>query len=67
MASDVALDDWLNEHAASERDVVVAIHKKASGKQTVTVVALQEAALWRRLLDEGRIAPAGIATLPGDF
>lgn len=97
-------DQWLTENAVTERDVVLAIHNKRSGKQTVSLVALQEVALchgwvdtrtrridderyairfvprrphsvWgaknrqmaRRLLAEGRIREAGLATLPGDI
>jgi uncharacterized protein YdeI (YjbR/CyaY-like superfamily) len=97
-------DRWLRAHAENEREVVVAIYKKASGKQTVTLVDLQEVALchgwvdtqtkgidderyairfvprrpgsnWsetnremaRRLLDEGRLTAAGLATLPNDL
>ncbi|MEX1124193.1 MAG: hypothetical protein WD895_08425, partial [Acidimicrobiia bacterium] len=45
MASDADFDDWLSAHRGSEREVVVALYKKTSGKQTVTLVALQEAAL----------------------
>jgi uncharacterized protein YdeI (YjbR/CyaY-like superfamily) len=97
-------DRWLHAHAENEREVVVAIYKKASGKQTVTLVDLQEVALchgwvdtqtkgidderyairfvprrpgsnWsetnremaRRLLDEGRLTAAGLATLPNDL
>ena len=95
---------WLREHGASEREVTVAIFKKSSGRQTVTLDDLQEAALchgwidfqgqridderwairfaprrpgsnWsrrnrqiaRRLLEEGRMAPAGLAKLPADL
>jgi uncharacterized protein YdeI (YjbR/CyaY-like superfamily) len=97
-------DRWLRLHGDSEREVVVAIYKKASGRQTVTLVDLQEVALchgwvdtqtkgidderyairfvprrpgsnWsatnrqmaRRLLEEGRLTAAGLATLPGDL
>lgn len=98
------LDVWLTAHGATERAVVVAIFKKASGKQTVGFGALQEVALchgwvdtqtksldeeryairfvprrpgssWsatnrrlaRRLLEEGRLRPAGVAALPDDL
>ncbi len=104
MASDSAFDGWLKAHGGIEREVVVAIHNKASGKQTVTLTALQETALchgwvdtqtkridderyairftprragsnWsatnrriaRRLLEEGRVTPAGVAALPTDL
>lgn len=104
IASDADFDRWLKVHGGSEREVLVAIYKKTSGKQTVTLDALQETALchgwidslgmrideerwairfaprrpgsnWsdvnrrrvRRLLDEGRMKPSGIATLPDDL
>ena len=104
MASGADFDAWLARHGSEEREVLVAIDKKASGKQTVTLPALQEVALcygwvdtqtqriddqryairfvprrpgsnWsptnrelaRRLLREGRIQPAGLATLPDDL
>jgi uncharacterized protein YdeI (YjbR/CyaY-like superfamily) len=104
MASDADFDAWLARHGGEEREVLVAIDKKSSGKQTVTLQALQEVALchgwvdtqiqridderyairfvprrpgsnWsstnrdlaRRLLGEGRIQPAGLATLPDDL
>lgn len=38
-------DRWLATHGDSEREVVVALYKKASGKQTVTLADLQETAL----------------------
>lgn len=97
-------DGWLQAHGETEREVVVAIYKKASGKQTVTLTDLQEVALchgwvdtqtkgidheryairfvprrpgsnWsatnrevaRRLLQEGRVRAAGLATLPDDL
>ncbi len=56
-------DAWLASVAGSEREVVVAIHNKASGKQTVGLVALQEVALchgWvdtqTKRIDEARYA-----------
>jgi uncharacterized protein YdeI (YjbR/CyaY-like superfamily) len=104
MASEADFDAWLVAHGSGEREVLVAIDKKASGKQTVTLSALQEVALchgwvdtqiqrideeryairfvprrpssnWsptnreiaRRLLPQGRIQPAGLATLPDDL
>ena len=97
-------ETWLRDHGGSEREVIVAIFKKSSGRQTVTLDDLQEAALchgwidfqgqrvdeerwairfaprrpgsnWsarnrqiaRRLLAEGRMAPAGLAKLPADL
>ncbi len=104
IASDADLDDWLTAHGGSDREVVVSIYKKASGRQTAMLPALQETALchgwvdsqtkridderyairlvprrprsnWsdknrrmaRRLLEEGRITAAGLATLPSDL
>ncbi len=104
VASATEFDDWLAVHGGVERDAVVAIHRKASGRQTVTLEALQETALchgwvdtqtrhldderyairfmprrsgshWspknremaRRLRAQGRVRPAGIATLPPDL
>ena len=95
---------WLREHGADERELIVAVYKKASGKQTVTFDELLETALchgwvdtqtkgidderyairfvprrpgsnWsdrnrelaRRLIDEGRMEPAGAAVLPPDL
>ena len=97
-------DAWLRAHAASASEVVVAIYNKASGKQTVGLIALQETALchgwvdtqtkridetryairfvkrrprsnWsatnretaRRLVEQGRMLDAGLATLPPDL
>ncbi len=103
-AIDADFDDWLGAHGRSAREVVVAVYKKASGRQTVTLTRLQEVALchgwvdtqtkridearyairfvprrrgsnWsaknrqmaRRLLEEGRISAAGLASLPNDL
>ena len=44
-------DRWLAEHGQTEREVVVAIYKKSSGKQTVTLNDLQEAALCHGWVD----------------
>jgi uncharacterized protein YdeI (YjbR/CyaY-like superfamily) len=97
-------DRWLREHGADERELIVAVYKKASGKQTVTFDELLETALchgwvdtqtkgidderyairfvprrpgsnWsernrelaRRLVEDGRMEPAGEATLPPDL
>jgi len=104
VASDADFAGLLNAHGGTQRELVVAIYKKASGKQTVTFLALQESALrhgwvdtqtkridderyairfvprrpgstWsstnrrmaRRLLEEGRMTAAGVATLPPDL
>lgn len=98
------LDRWLRDNGASEAERIVAIYKKASGKQTVTFDELLDTALchgwvdtqtkgideqryairfvprrpgsnWsavnrervRRLLEQGRLTPAGEATLPPDL
>jgi uncharacterized protein YdeI (YjbR/CyaY-like superfamily) len=39
------LDRWLEDHGATERELIAAIFKKASGKQTVTFDELLETAL----------------------
>jgi uncharacterized protein YdeI (YjbR/CyaY-like superfamily) len=56
-------DRWLVEHGPSEREVVLEIAKKSSGRQTVTLDELQEIALchgWvdtqTRRIDEARYA-----------
>jgi uncharacterized protein YdeI (YjbR/CyaY-like superfamily) len=104
VSSDADFDAWLRENGDTGQEVFVAIFKKSSGKQTVTVSALQETALchgwidslgvridderwairftprrpgsnWsdknrrsaRRLLEEGRMTPAGRAALPDDL
>jgi uncharacterized protein YdeI (YjbR/CyaY-like superfamily) len=40
-----AFDAWLRANGPLEREVVIAIHNKASGRQTVGLVELQEVAL----------------------
>jgi uncharacterized protein YdeI (YjbR/CyaY-like superfamily) len=51
ISSGAALDAWLVEHGASEREVVVAIYKRASGRQTVSLGSLQEVALCHGWVD----------------
>lgn len=65
-------DQWLVEHGRSEREVVVAIFKKASGKQTVTLADLQEASIchgWidtqSKGIDEERYAIRFVPRRPG--
>ena len=95
---------WLGAHGGSEAERVVAIFKKASGRQTVTFDELLDVALchgwvdtqtkgiddqryairfvprrpgsnWsatnrervRRLRQQGRLTPAGLASLPADL
>lgn len=97
-------DRWLGEHGADQQELIVAVYKKESGKQTVTFDELLETAMrhgwvdtqtkgidderyairyvprrpgsnWsernreiaRRLIDEGRMTPAGEAVLPPDL
>ena len=104
VASAEEFDRWLAERGADERERIVAIYKKASGRQAVTFDELLDVALchgwvdtqtkgidderyairfvprragsnWsatnrekvRRLLDEGRMTPAGRAVLPDDL
>ena len=66
------LDDWLSAHADTEREVVIAIYKQASGKQRVTLDALQEVALchgWvdtqTQRIDEERYAIRFVPRRPG--
>lgn len=63
---------WLAAHGASERELIVAIFKKASGKQTVTFDALLETALchgWidtqTKGIDEERYAIRFVPRRPG--
>jgi uncharacterized protein YdeI (YjbR/CyaY-like superfamily) len=51
VSSEVDFDAWLQRHGDTEREVFVAIFKKSSGKQTVTVSDLQEAALCHGWID----------------
>ena len=44
-------DAWLRANGAHEPQVVVAIHNRASGRQTVGLVALQEVALCHGWVD----------------
>jgi uncharacterized protein YdeI (YjbR/CyaY-like superfamily) len=66
------LDRWLSDHGATERELIVAIFKKASGKQTVTFDELLEAALchgWvdtqTKGIDEERYAIRFVPRRPG--
>ena len=51
IASEAEFDGWLASNGGTEREVIVAIYKKASGKQTVTVDGLQETALCHGWID----------------
>jgi uncharacterized protein YdeI (YjbR/CyaY-like superfamily) len=44
-------DDWLSEHGADERELIVVLYKKGSGKQTVTFDELLEIALCHGWID----------------
>jgi uncharacterized protein YdeI (YjbR/CyaY-like superfamily) len=72
MASAEDFDRWLTRHGDSEREIVVAIYKRESGKQTVTLVALQEEALrhgWvdtqTKRIDDERYAIRFVPRRPG--
>jgi uncharacterized protein YdeI (YjbR/CyaY-like superfamily) len=51
MASASEFERWLIEHGADERELIAAIYKKASGKQTVTFDELLETALCHGWVD----------------
>jgi uncharacterized protein YdeI (YjbR/CyaY-like superfamily) len=51
IGTDAEFEAWLGAHGASDREVILAIYKKTSGKATVTVDALQEAALCHGWID----------------
>ena len=51
IASATDFDRWLAIHGRAERSVVVAIRNKASGRQTVRLVELQETALCHGWVD----------------
>ena len=44
-------DRWLRDHGAAERELIVAIFKKASGRQTVTFDELLETAICHGWID----------------
>jgi uncharacterized protein YdeI (YjbR/CyaY-like superfamily) len=44
-------DAWLQANGANAREVIVAIYKKSSGKQRVTLTELQEVALCHGWVD----------------
>jgi len=44
-------DRWLADNGATQREVIVSIFKKSSGKQTVTLTDLQEVALCHGWVD----------------
>ncbi len=72
VASAEEFDRWLAAHGADERERVVAIYKKASGRQTVTFDELLDAALchgWvdtqTKGIDEERYAIRFVPRRPG--
>jgi uncharacterized protein YdeI (YjbR/CyaY-like superfamily) len=44
-------DRWLSDHGANERELIVAVYKKASGRQTVTFDELLETSLCHGWVD----------------
>src|SRR5215211_7120628 len=72
VSSTTQFDRWLREHGATEREPIVAIFKKASGKQTVTFDELLETALchgWvdtqTKSIDDERYAIRFVPRRPG--
>jgi uncharacterized protein YdeI (YjbR/CyaY-like superfamily) len=72
VASADELDRWLRDHGASQHERLVAIYKKASGRQTVTFEELLDTALchgWvdtqTRSIDEQRYAIRFVPRRPG--
>ena len=51
IATDADFDRWLAEHGGSETELIVAIYKKASDKQTVTFDGLLATALCHGWID----------------
>lgn len=51
ISTDAEFDAWLRQHGSSAQVVMVAIYKKSSGKQTVTLDALQETAICHGWID----------------
>ena len=72
VSSATQVDRWLRDHGSAEREIIVAIFKKASGKQTVTFDELLETALchgWvdthTKGIDEERYATRFLPRRPG--
>src|SRR5918994_3069812 len=72
VSSATQFDRWLRQHGAAERELIVAIFKKASGKQTVTFDELLETALchgWvdtqTKSIDDQRYAIRFVPRRPG--
>src|SRR6266508_2277110 len=67
-------DRWLGDHGASQRERIVAVYKKASGKQTVTFDELLDIALchgWvgtqTKSIDHQRYAIRFVPRRPGSI
>ncbi len=72
MSTDAEFDAWLIANGEREREIVIAIYKRASGRQTVTLAALQETATchgWvdtqTKRIDEERYAIRFVPRRPG--
>ena len=72
IATAAEFERWLDGHGANERAIIVAIHNRASGRQTVTLVDLQESALchgWvdtqTKRIDDTRYAIRFVPRRPG--
>ncbi len=72
MASDADFGAWLRDHGANERELTVAIYKKATGMQIVTFDQLLETALchgWvdtqTKSIDDQRYAIRFVPRRPG--
>jgi uncharacterized protein YdeI (YjbR/CyaY-like superfamily) len=51
ISTDAEFDAWLRKHGTNEQVVVVAIYKKSSGRQTVTLDDLQATAICHGWID----------------
>jgi len=72
IASAAEFDQWLRDHGGDERDLIVAIYRKATGKQTVTFDELLGTALchgWvdtrTKRIDDERYAIRFVPRRPG--
>ncbi len=72
IATEADFDRWLAAHGTTERVIVVAIYNRASGRQTVSLVPLQEVAVchgWvdtqTKRIDDARYAIKFVPRRPG--
>ena len=72
VASGEAFDRWLRANGGGEREVVIEIFNRASGRQTVGLIALQEVALCHggvdtqtKRIDDERYAIRFVPRRPG--